>query len=75
MAKLILYTKPGCPNCKMIKTKLELKKIEFENIPIAEADPSIMEKASKKKISGLPILSVDGELYNLSEAVKYIKSL
>jgi glutaredoxin len=31
---LIIYTKPNCPNCEILKTRLNSKNVEFEVIEL-----------------------------------------
>ena len=59
-----MYT-TGCPKCKILKKKLDEKKVEYEE----ETD---VEKMKSMGIDRVPMLSVDGKLLSYLEAVKLI---
>ena len=61
---VIMYT-TGCPKCKILKKKLDEKKVEYEE----ETD---VEKMKSMGIDRVPMLSVDGKLLSYLEAVKLI---
>lgn len=61
---VIMYT-TGCPKCKILKKKLDEKKVEYEE----ETD---VEKMKSIGIDRVPMLSVDGKLLSYLEAVKLI---
>ena len=67
MNKITLYT-IGCPKCKVLEMKLKQKKVEYETI-------EDMEVMKEKGFMSLPILEVDGNAYNFSEAVKFLNSI
>ena len=54
---IVLYTTKTCPNCGIVKSKLENKKIEYTLI----SDESILEE---KGYDLLPVLEVDGVVMN-----------
>ena len=63
---ITLYS-TGCPKCKVLKSKLEEKNIEF------------VEKDSVEEMIGLgitqvPVLSVDGVLLGFKEAVTWVNN-
>ena len=64
MGKVVLY-EHGCPRCKVIKTKLDQKGIQYENIN----DIEIMKA---KGFTEAPKLEVDGVVYDFKDAVKWI---
>lgn len=64
---MILYS-TGCPKCNVIKKKLALKNIQYEEI----TDENIIRE---KGFQSVPILEVDGKIYEFSEANQYINSL
>lgn len=66
--KLILYTAESCPRCKVLKMKLDKKNIEYTEV-------SDVEVLLSKGIKQAPILEIDGEFLNLSQANDYINSL
>lgn len=65
---IILYSKDDCPRCDMLKTKLNAKGIEFEEVK----DVAVIEQLG---IDFLPVLNVGGVLMELSKANDYINSL
>ena len=65
---MILYTAESCPRCKVLKLKLDKKNIQYDEV----SDVDILVE---KGIKQAPILEVNGEFLNLSQANDYINSL
>lgn len=65
--KLVLYT-THCPKCKVIESKLNAKKIEFDIVD----DKSTLLKMG---IVSVPVLEADGTRMDFLEANKYVNSL
>ncbi len=61
---VILY-EHGCPRCKVLKTKLNQKSIQYEDI----TDIEVMKS---KGFEDAPKLEVNGVVMNFSDAVKWI---
>ena len=61
---VVMYS-TGCPKCKILKKKLDEKKVVNEE----ETD---VEKMKSKGIDSVPVLEVDGKLFSYSEAVKLV---
>ena len=64
---LTLYS-TGCPKCKVLKSKLDGKQIEYTIIE----DIEVMKN---KGFNSLPVLEVDGTMYEFREAVNYVNNL
>lgn len=62
---IILYSN-DCPRCKVLKTKLEQKNINFE-------ENNNVELMTKKGFTTVPVLEVNGTIYNFKDAVEWIK--
>ena len=67
MPSIVLYT-TNCPKCVVLKKKLEAKGMDYETI----TDVATMKA---KGISHVPILEVDGTLYNFTMAVEYLREV
>lgn len=66
---MTVYSKSTCPNCRMLKMKLDKAGIEY----IVNENEEEMKELG---IKSLPYLRLDdGTLLNLGEAVKYIKEV
>ena len=65
--KIILYT-THCPKCRVVESKLKQKNIKYEEC----ADVKTMQD---KGLTFAPVLEVDGNLYDFTEAVKFINTL
>ena len=65
---MTLYTTDTCPKCKVLKLKLASKNIEYVEI-------SDINVITAKGIKSVPVLEVDGEMLNLSQANDFIKTL
>ena len=64
MGEIILY-EHGCPRCKVLKSKLDQKGIQYQNI----TDVEIMKS---KGFTEAPKLEVYGVIYNFKEALEWI---
>ena len=56
-----------CPQCNVLETKLNKKNIQYE---ICD-DMTIMKELGFKSV---PVLDVDGEIKNFSEAIKWVNA-
>ena len=65
--EIILYS-THCPRCTVLEKKLKSKNVEYKEINSV----SIMQEIG---ITAVPVLSIDGELYNFERAVKWINAL
>ena len=63
---IIVYSSATCPKCKMLKMELNKRGIEFE-------DCQDVEKMFALGIKTVPVLSVNGQFFGMSEAIKWIK--
>ena len=64
--KVILY-EHGCPRCKVLKMKLDQKKIQYEHI-------NDVELMTSKGFTEAPKLEVDDQILNFKEAVDWINN-
>ncbi len=70
-----VYSTPYCPYCTTLKNYLKERKIEFEDINVAEdekAMENIIEKTGQKEI---PVVEIDGEIILGFDRVKIDKLL
>ena len=63
---LILYS-TGCPKCRVLKKKLSDKALEFE-------ENTSVETMEELGITELPVLSVDGTLFDFSTAIQWVNN-
>lgn len=63
---IILYS-TGCPKCKVLKSKLEAKKIEF-------VENNSVEEMAGLGITQVPVLSVAGVLLDFGKAVTWVNN-
>lgn len=66
MQNITVYSLPNCPRCMVLKTKLNQKEISYNLV----SDEKILEE---KGITLVPVMTVDGELMNFTEAIAWIK--
>jgi glutaredoxin len=65
---IILYKTSTCPQCKVVKAKLERKGLSFTE----ELDASVIEA---RGINNIPTLEVDGELItNIGDINRWINA-
>ena len=65
MTSLTLYS-TGCPQCKVLKAKLQAANIDFVEI----TDLSIL---AEKQIIFVPMLDIGDKLLGFSDSIKWIK--
>lgn len=65
MGKVILY-EHGCPNCRMLKMKLDKSGVEYETVNDIEVMKAMGFKTAPK-------LEVDGNVMDFKEAVEWLK--
>lgn len=65
MGETVILYEHGCPRCKVLKSKLDLKGIKYENI----TDVEVMKA---KGFQEAPKLEVNGVVMNFKEAVDWI---
>lgn len=61
---IILYSKPGCPQCKVLKTKLDMAHLEYQHVEDVDAILALGLKAA-------PVLQIDGSIHCGPEAIKF----
>lgn len=62
--KFIFYSKPGCPQCKVLKMKMDAAKVEYKHI---EDEDSIVALGVKSA----PVLIYEGTMHCGPEAIKW----
>ena len=62
---ITLYS-TGCPQCKVLKTKLDAAQIQYTTV----SDQAVMAAMGFRSA---PILQVDNVTYKFTEAIKWIK--
>ena len=65
---ITIYSKVGCPRCKVLKMKLEQKGLEY-------AECQDTEKMIDMGLKSLPVLAVDDKMLKFEDAVKYVNNL
>ena len=67
MKNIILFSS-GCPKCKVLKQKLDDRKIKYE---VSEDFDELIEQ----NLQTVPVLKVNGEYYQFGEAIKVVNEL
>lgn len=67
MNKMILYS-TGCPKCNVLKAKLKQKNVDY-------VENNNVDEMQKMGITTVPMLMINADLLNFTEAVEYINSL
>lgn len=62
--QVTLYS-TGCPKCKVLKAKLDCKNISYNVV----SDVSVI---ANKEIQTVPVLDVDGKMFDFKEAVQWV---
>ena len=66
MAKTVILYEHGCPNCRVLKMKLDKSGIEYETV-------NDVEVMKAKGFQSAPKLEVDGKVLDFKEAVDWLK--
>lgn len=66
MSKMIILYSTGCPQCRILKERLDAKGISYQIC----SDVEIMKT---KGISSVPVLEVDGELLRMRDAFEWME--
>lgn len=64
---LVLYTRPHCPNCKLVKTALEQSNVAFDAVDLMQ-DPQALEAVKSCGLVMLPILHDEDGYFNWDDA-------
>ena len=64
----VIFYSTHCPKCKVLESKLREKNISF----VENNDTKTM---TQKGFTTVPMLEVDGVIYNFKEAVEWIKEM
>ena len=62
--EMIFYSKPGCPQCKVLKMKLDKAEVSYKHIEDEDAIVALGVKAA-------PVLIVDGTMHVGPNAIKW----
>ncbi len=71
-----IYTTPNCPYCKKVKTYLEMKNVEYENINVVEDKQQRAEMIELSGQQSVPVINIDGKIilgfnkYAIDDALK-----
>ena len=57
-----VYSTPTCPYCKMAKSFLDDKKIEYTDIDVSTDEKAADEMIQKSGQMGVPVLDIEGEI-------------
>jgi glutaredoxin len=69
---IVLYKSTTCPQCKVVKVKLDRKGLPYEERLTDNMTPAELEAAG---IKGIPTMFVDGEkMTNVREIARWIDS-
>ncbi len=62
IAKVTVYSTPGCPWCVKVKEFLKEHKIKFDDIDVSRDRKKAMEMVEKSGQMGVPVITIDGEV-------------
>jgi glutaredoxin len=72
--KVIVYSTPACPYCILLKNFLKKHNVAFEEIDISKNKEKTEELAAKG-FQRVPIIEIDGKLFNGIEQKKIKEAL
>lgn len=67
MSKIILYS-TGCPNCKLLKDYMDKKGVSYE-------ENNSVDDMVAKGFDHVPMLEVDGNIYDFNDALMLVKNM
>ncbi len=62
MPKVIIYSTPTCPWCKLAKEFFEKHHIAFEDKNVAANHSAVDEMVKKSGQLGVPVIDIDGQI-------------
>jgi len=62
MANVIVYSTPMCPWCKKLKSYLDEKNVEYEDIDVSSNQEAAHEMMHKSGQMGVPVIFIDEEM-------------
>lgn len=62
MPKVVIYTTPTCPYCKMAMKFFEQNSIVYEEKNVATDIPAREEMLQKSHQFGVPVIDIDGKI-------------
>lgn len=62
MAKIKIYTAPGCPYCHLAKEFFKERGLEFEEIDVSQDERAAKEMIEKSGQMGVPVIEIDEEI-------------
>lgn len=69
---IVLYKSTTCPQCKVVKMKLDKKGLPYEEV---YTDNMSVAELAKEGVKGIPTMFVDGEkMTNIREIAKWIEA-
>lgn len=69
---IVLYKSTTCPQCKVVKMKLDKKGLQYEEV---YTDNMSVAELAKEGVKGIPTMFVDGEkMTNIREIAKWIEA-
>lgn len=62
MAKVIIYTTPVCPYCKMAKDFFAQNNISYEEKDVTKDQNALKEMIEKSGQMGVPVIDIDNQI-------------
>lgn len=62
MKKILIYSTPTCPYCKMAKEFFKSKNIEYRDVDVAADEKAAEEMVHKTGQYGVPVIDIGGKL-------------
>ena len=58
--EVVVYSKPGCKNCTLLKMWLDAKEIDYNEVDVTQ-ERSALSKIREAGYSSLPALEINGD--------------
>ncbi|GIW66496.1 MAG: NrdH-redoxin [Candidatus Parcubacteria bacterium] len=62
MQKVIIYTTPTCPYCKMSKEFFKANSVAYEEKDVSNDESALNEMLQKSGQMGVPVIDIDGQI-------------
>ena len=76
IAQITLFQLPGCPYCRIVKDKLDQKRVPYATVNVSPSRTDVLRKklAEKSGCATVPVLKI-GEKYigESKEIIKYLQ--
>lgn len=71
--EVVVYSKPGCKNCTLLKMWLNAKEVDYDEVDVTQ-ERGALNKIREAGYSSLPVLEINGDFvkYGIYNDILYV---